>query len=641
MGYHGVLVCFRHGPTPDMPWVEVADFYMGITSLYNIHQIVQERFPWLRLVKPMEIWRTVYPAYASSGASAEKGRGAPSPCVSPIGFEFECYPDEYVKLGDDSKGRHMEMIHEYHPKELGPFATRLRKAVIVLPLSEVLPPVLKSTLSAPSNSAKAANAHRTLLEEGGTVPCPSSPSQSADLLSITEADTALPPLPTVNVERDTCLLPPPIYMSEFIDRWAVKEGFVPGERYRELRKPWEGTAHFLKEQDIDGDIPVAMTLHPSCDIRSLERRVPEGHVSSLIKRRETVSSTLREALDSDRHGYYPSPSVAERLEAFLEDPELACIDSCLPIEAVEPVFTRFHQYKESPKTSDLLRQSVEQVISSCVAVRASGDESLGDTGAGESRSDTEADLYAKVIASMRGAVSVCASLCGGEGPRVGVVPSMRAQTRDWSETVHAGPSGQLVIGGPDDPRERAVRRGLKIHRDSRAYATGYYNQWLVCSVDGEKLTVSGYAFKDRIYGGTLASLPLNEETCPRQLAAVLYALVACCTEIVGETYQRHIWEVDPHHCQYLFPSIAIRASQTSSGSQDEPFHPIELDNSPCVGVYRGATDRGRVLVRVSKNYNVVAHQLLARATPQAAPTIYSSEPLYPGSEYRVIVMEDL
>ncbi|GCA63409.1 hypothetical protein KIPB_009760 [Kipferlia bialata] len=131
MGYHGVLVCFRGGATPDLPWVEVADVYMCMTSLYDIRHQVQRQFPWLRLVKPMEIWRTVYPTYPACNKEE-----VPS-SMYPIGFELEGYPHEWMRLGSEGMKKY-SLIHEYHPKELGPDASSLRKAVLVLPLSQVV-----------------------------------------------------------------------------------------------------------------------------------------------------------------------------------------------------------------------------------------------------------------------------------------------------------------------------------------------------------------------------------------------------------------------------------------------------------------------------------------------------------------------
>ncbi|GIQ92585.1 hypothetical protein KIPB_016441, partial [Kipferlia bialata] len=130
-----------------------------------------------------------------------------------------------------------------------------------------------------------------------------------------------------------------------------------------------------------------------------------------------------------------------------------------------------------------------------------------------------------------------------------------------------------------------------------------------------------------------------------EAASVLFALVACCTDIVARiddaALTRYDWgdlpEFDTNDTterRLLFPSIATHGS----GTEEETSYTIDIDSSPSTGVYKGETDKGRVVVKVTKRYNVAAHQLLATATPKAAPTIYSCEPLYPGSEYRVIVM---
>ncbi|GIQ81645.1 hypothetical protein KIPB_002634 [Kipferlia bialata] len=190
---------------------------------------------------------------------------------------------------------------------------------------------------------------------------------------------------------------------------------------------------------------------------------------------------------------------------------------------------------------------------------------------------------------------------------------------------------------------RAVNKGLQVFSEYNITHPYLYNHWFVCSLDEDVLTISGYAVRDKLYSGTLASITLEKGNVD-EVASVLYALVACCADIVTKidiaALTRDDWGCLSNATKerrLLFPSIATHGS----GTTEETAHTTDIDGSPHVGAYMGQTDQGRVLVRVSKNYNVVPHQLLARATPQAAPAIYSCEPLYPGSEYRVIVMEDL
>ncbi|GIQ88799.1 hypothetical protein KIPB_011133, partial [Kipferlia bialata] len=316
---------------------------------------------------------------------------------------------------------------------------------------------------------------------------------------------------------------------------------------------------------------------------------------------------------------------------------MACMDSSLPVEAMEPVFARFQSYKAEAKPSDALRTAVQSIVAACATAAAITERDRKGKAGDMEAEESEADPSAAVITHLREVVDECSLLCG-DGPGVTLMPVLSMYYRQTrlpgdlaiGAAADAGvgegvkrsrprQAAQIVLGGPEQPRDRALAQGLQVSSHCQL------DHWFVCSLDKGVLTISGQTFKDRLYDSTLASLSLTDDTECDKIADVLFALAASCKDIVAAPAQRNFMGSGPQRREALLPSLTG----------------IDIDTMINHNVFRGQTKHGRVVVKVTKRYNVAAHQLLASATPQAAPALYSYELLYPGSEYKVIMMEDL